>query len=238
MLRIDQFWDAFLSVAERLDCGQLAAALGCPETLEKRRQAERTPNASRVWSRLCRVGSRRFFCPLNRVVDRKREHGVGQAGYMLTEVLVYIGLVVLLLGLAYAAMYRSIDNSIGLRRNADDIAGALHAGEIWRADVRLATSGIRWVKSPEDSVLHMNGGTNHVEYQFRSDAVYRRLNGSGWARVLDRVKSSSMEPEPRSGVATWRWELELSPQSRASYKPGRVRPLFTFLVVPPTPASR
>jgi hypothetical protein len=157
---------------------------------------------------------------------------------MLTEVLVYIGLVVLLLGLAYAAMYRSIDNSIGLRRNADDIAAALHAGERWRADVRLATSGIRWLKDFEDSVLYMDGGTNHVEYKFRSDAIYRRINGGGWARALDRVKSSSMEPDPRNGVMAWRWELELSPQSRASYKPGRVRPLFTFLAVPPPVAMQ
>ena len=34
-LQIDQFRDDSVLVAERLECGQLAAALGCPETPEK-----------------------------------------------------------------------------------------------------------------------------------------------------------------------------------------------------------
>src|SRR4029077_12950063 len=58
-----------------------------------------------------------------------------QGGYLLTEALVYIGLLFVILGVGYLAMDRSIDNSVLLRRNADDIANALHAGERWRADV-------------------------------------------------------------------------------------------------------
>ena len=66
----------------------------------------------------------------------------GQRGYLLIEALVYIAVVVTLLGVAYAAMYRCVDRSFALRRNADDITSALHAGERWRADVRAATSRV------------------------------------------------------------------------------------------------
>ena len=66
-----------------------------------------------------------------------------QHGYLLIEALVYIGVVAALLGVAYAAAYRCIDRSIALRRNANDITSALHAGERWRANVRAATSQVR-----------------------------------------------------------------------------------------------
>jgi hypothetical protein len=156
--------------------------------------------------------------------------------FMLTEALVYIGLVFLLLGIGYAAMYRSIDNSVALRRNADDIIRALHAGERWRADVRLASRNVRWNNSAEP-VLRLEGLTNQVDYRFAANAVYRRTAGGPWLRVLDHVASSSMERESRPTVTVWRWELELQPQATGSFKPSRVRPLFTFLAVPPAASA-
>src|ERR1019366_10279726 len=64
---------------------------------------------------------------------RSGQPGASHCGYLLIEALVYIGVVAALLGVAYAAAYRSIDRSIALRRSADDITSALHAGERWRA---------------------------------------------------------------------------------------------------------
>src|SRR5439155_11435731 len=66
-----------------------------------------------------------------------------RSGYMLIEALVYIGVSFLLLGIGFAAMYRCIDNSVGLRRSADDITSALHAGERWRADVRATVRPVQ-----------------------------------------------------------------------------------------------
>jgi hypothetical protein len=164
-------------------------------------------------------------------------HRLHDHGYMLTEALVYIGLVFLLLGIGYAAMYRTIDNSIALRRNADDIIRALHVGERWRADVRLASRGAAWDNTGDEPILRLQGSRYQVDYRFASGAVYRR-NGTGpWSRVLERVGSSSMERDQRPMVTVWRWELELQPQTRGSFKPGRVRPLFTFLAVPPATAT-
>ncbi len=157
-------------------------------------------------------------------------------GYLLTEALVYIGLVFVLLGIGYAAMYRSIDNSVALRRNADDILRAMHAGERWRADIRLATRDVAWDNRGDDPVLRLEGSTNQVNYRFTGSAVYRRTGTGPWSRILEHVGSSLMKRELRPAVIVWRWELELQPQATGSFKPGRVRPLFTFLAVPPSAA--
>jgi hypothetical protein len=46
-----------------------------------------------------------------------------------------------------------------------------------------------------------------------------------------------MTADKREHVTAWRWELELQTRATGSVKPGRIRPLFTFLAVPehPTP---
>jgi hypothetical protein len=152
-------------------------------------------------------------------------------GYMLTEALVYIGLVFLLLGIGYVAMYRCIDSSVALQRNADDILGAVHAGEQWRTDIRLAERGVSWDETGEP-FLRLKGATNVIDYRFTEGSVYRREDPGPWSKVLDHVASSTMEREARPAVTVWRWELELQTKVHGSFKPGRVRPLFTFLAVP------
>ncbi len=158
---------------------------------------------------------------------RARRHA-----YLLVEVLVYIAVVVALLGVAYAAMYRCIDSSIALRRNADDITNALHAGERWRADVRSATSPPRLENTEAGQFLHLDGARGAVVYRFSTNAVCRRLGTGAWVRLLPNVKSSTMTADPRPHVTAWRWELELQPRGSGSVKPSRVRPLFTFIAVP------
>ena len=164
--------------------------------------------------------------------------GRGQRGYLLIEALVYIAVVVTLLGAGYAAMYRCVDSSIALRRNADDITSALHAGERWRADVRAATSQVRVENTDAGQLLYLEGTRGAVVYRFTTNAVFRRVSAGPWVRLLQSVKSSSMAADPREYVTAWRWELELQPRAKASVKPGRVRPLFTFLAVPERPATK
>jgi Tfp pilus assembly protein PilE len=57
-------------------------------------------------------------------------------GYTLIECITYIAVLLLLLNAAFASYYRCELNAANLRRNADDILRALHAGERWRADIR------------------------------------------------------------------------------------------------------
>jgi len=160
--------------------------------------------------------------------SRKPKRG----GYLLTEALVYIAVVSVLLGAGYCAMYRCMDSSIALRWNADDISNALHAGERWRADVRSANQGVRLEKLPAEQILHLKGTGGEMAYRFSTNAVFRQVGGGTWVRLLANVKSSTVEADPRQHVTAWRWKLELAPRQKASVKPGRIRPLFTFLAVP------
>ena len=161
-----------------------------------------------------------------------------QRGYLLVEALVYIGVVTALLGVAYAAMYQCIDRSIALRRNADDITSALHAGERWRADVRAASSQVRLEDTNAGQLLYLEGLSSAVVYSFATNAISRRSGAGPWVRLLPKVKFSTMTADRREFVTAWRWELEIQTRATGSAKPGRIRPLFTFLAVPERPSPK
>ena len=155
--------------------------------------------------------------------------------FLINEALIYIAVLFVLLGVGYTAVDHCIDNSVALRRSADDLSRALAAGERWRGDIRAADQGVR--RDSEPNVLSLAGRHGRVAYRFDHGVVYRQTGQGPWVRFLERVKSSEMRADPRSQVTAWRWELELQPQTTASVKPGRFRPLFTFLAVPPAPAT-
>lgn len=161
-----------------------------------------------------------------------RRNDARRRGYLLTEVLVYIGLLVVILAFGYQAMERCIDASVVLRRNADDITRALNTGERWRADVRSATRSASLETTAQGAVLHLLGPAHRVDYRFADEALYRRFDSGPWVQILDRVKASAFQNEQRPGVAAWRWELELQPRAKATVKASRIRPLFTFLAAP------
>ncbi|HTL56666.1 MAG TPA: hypothetical protein VL361_13360 [Candidatus Limnocylindrales bacterium] len=144
----------------------------------------------------------------------------------------------MLLVVAYAAMYRFIDKSVILRRNTEDISRAMHAGERWRADIRAAARGIRLETNTPSPIIHLATAHGEVSYTMGQETVWRRVSPGAWVPLLKDVKASSMQMDARPHVNGWRWELELLPRTKGSIKPGRVRPLFTFLAVPqigPTP---
>ena len=156
--------------------------------------------------------------------------GQERRAYMLIEVLVYLAVVVILLGAGYAAMYHCIESSVALRRNADDITRALRAGERWRADVRSATNCV--CLEGDGQFLELQGPRAQVAYRFSSNSISRRAGKAPWVCVLPQVKSSTMKSDPRQYATAWQWDLELETRAQGSLKPGRVRPLFTFLAVP------
>lgn len=151
----------------------------------------------------------------------------------LIECLVYIGVFATILGVATIAFYRCYDHMRALRRNADDITRVLHIGELWRNDVRSAISQPTLASS--DQTLHIPHKDGSVEYRFADDQIRRRAAPDApWTSILTNLNQSQMRSEQQSGVAAWRWEIELRPLR----KPARVQPLFTFTAVPepqPTP---
>ncbi len=151
--------------------------------------------------------------------------------FMLIDCMVYSVVLLALLGVAYITLHRSTESSMILRRNTEDVARALQAGERWRADVRAANQPIRFEMNDDGQVIVMPTARGDVAYQFTTNGVFRRVGENGWACLLPSVNASTMQSEDRAGVTIWRWELEMKPRSK---RPVRVRPLFTFLAAPQT----
>ena len=153
----------------------------------------------------------------------------GRAGIMLFECLVYIALLFVVTGIAFAAFYSCWENSIRLRNNADDITHTLTVGEQWREDIRRATGPITLENQPDGQRLHVPTKLGDVIYAFTSGRVERKATLGGWIVLLPRVNASKMETDNRTHVKAWRWEVELSPVRAKA----RLHPLFTFESVPP-----
>jgi hypothetical protein len=151
--------------------------------------------------------------------------------FLIIECLVYIGVFFILLGVGFAALYRCMENSVGLRRSANDISVAVHAGERWRADLRTATAPVRKEVQGQETWLYVPQTNGELLYRFADRALYRRVGSGPWSCVLTNIAASSVQPEPRENVVAWRWELELQHRERTS----AIRPLFTFLSVPNQP---
>src|SRR5215831_18871341 len=94
-------------------------------------------------------------------------------GYLLVECLVYIGVLFVLLGVSYIALFRCINNSVALRRNAEDISKALHIGERWRADVRSATGNIRFEETNFVQLLYLPNLRGQTVYCFATNTISR-----------------------------------------------------------------
>lgn len=152
-----------------------------------------------------------------------------KAAYSLIEMLVYMSIVVVLLGLGYAALYRCMDNSAALRRSSDDIANAVHAGEQWRSDVRAATTSVRLETNSNSQVLLLTGPAKSVAYRFADNTVARRIGNGGWSPVLANVNATRFESTARNGISAWHWELELQLRKK---RLDHIQPLFTFIAVP------
>jgi len=161
-----------------------------------------------------------------------------RAGYVLVEALVYISLVVVVLGTGYAIMYRCVENSTVLRRNAQDMTAALNAGERWRADIRASRPPLQIESSETNQTLRLKTEKGAVVYRFETNTVTRSVEGLPGIRLLSDVKTSDMQANSRKKVFAWQWEVELLPRAKGYYKPGRVRPLFTFTAVPERSADQ
>ncbi len=148
----------------------------------------------------------------------------------LVECIIYIGVLALIMSLAYNAFYRYLDYSRSLRRNAEDIIRALKAGERWRADVRAASGPVRVEMENHAQALRIPQTNDEVIYLFTAAGDIWRLtqNAPLGQPLLENVKASNMMADPRSRLTVWRWEVELISRKRDL----RLRPLFTFEAVP------
>lgn len=159
---------------------------------------------------------------LHRTFRSRNEQGVS-----LLECLAYISLLVVVLGFATKLFFQSWDDSKALRRNADDIVRVMHAGDRWRADVRTATGPLQLTDENGVEQCRVPTSTGDIVYTFSNGEVRRQAGAAGESVWLPNVKSSQMQPDSRSNVKAWRWELEL----KTVKKDALFHPLFTFEAV-------
>src|ERR1041384_1970069 len=115
----------------------------------------------------------------------------GCRGVTLVECLVYISVLFIVLGVAGSALYQGMKQSAALRRNAEDIATALRAGERWRAAVRAATGPIRVVNSDDGQTMNIPTAGAEVVYAFHDGAVWRGSDASSpQLPTLPRIATS------------------------------------------------
>jgi hypothetical protein len=153
------------------------------------------------------------------------------AGVSLIECLVYIGLLFVIVGCAYLALYHATDNNKALRRNADDIAAALNVGERWRQDVRDAVGPIRVENIETNQIVRIPQRQGEVVYAFVAGRLSRQSRADAPSVVvLPRVNASVMAVDARTRVKAWRWDLILQSKTRTV----RLKPGFSFAAVPGT----
>jgi hypothetical protein len=156
-------------------------------------------------------------------------------GIALIDCLIYIAVLAVVLGLAMAAFFRTLDHSTELNRTSQATVQALQLGEQWREDLRMAQT----ISSPapdEDGGpggIRLTSPKGDVAYAFREGSVWRRANAaSPWVEALKEVKASRFSEDRRRVVRAWRWEVELASRQETS----KFRRVLTFQAVPrPTP---
>jgi type II secretory pathway component PulJ len=152
-----------------------------------------------------------------------RKHFQRRAGYNLMELLTYMAVFAMVMGVVFPAFHKVFKQFRAMERNTDDIVRVMNAGERWRNDVRASVSA----PVATDTTLKLVQKTGTVTYEFADNAVWRTApDGARWA-VLSNVKSVVVHEEKRSNVTAWRWEVELLTKQDVV----RVTPLFSFMAV-------
>lgn len=150
-----------------------------------------------------------------------------RSAFTLIECIVYMAVLGFVLSLAMGCFMKCLEYSRDLRRNADDVARVLKAGERWREDIRAARSVVSANEGGVES-LRLALADSVVLYTLAGGKVWRDDGGRGGRQVfLAGVEQSEMLADRRERVAAWRWEVELQPRKSAT----RVRPLFAFTAV-------
>src|SRR5690349_359902 len=92
-------------------------------------------------------------------------------GFSIIDCMVYAGVFVVVMGLAYFALYRCLENLKHVRRNSDDITRAVNAGEVWRGDIRAAKLPIQFDEA--DQTLRVTRDDREVSYRFADGQLLR-----------------------------------------------------------------
>lgn len=153
-----------------------------------------------------------------------------QRGISLVEMMVYIAVLAVIMGIGFSAVVRLWSVSRQMRVESDDLRAVLATGDRWREDIRGSGGRIVLKTEGDSHVLEVHPGTtNELQWAFFDGKVLRRTGtNAAWATQLTRIRSSSVRPEQRDDMPTWRWDLEFEPATARS----RFHRTFSFVAVP------
>ena len=146
----------------------------------------------------------------------------------LVQALVYLAVLATIGYLAFHFFFSLKKGARRVQSVADDVLSTMHVGEQWRADIRNANGPI---VVDETSLTIPLSNDQAVRYRLDANEVIREAAGRRGTSVLKDVARSRFVRDEREHITAWRWELELQPNGPNP----RVKPLFTFLAVPPRP---
>jgi hypothetical protein len=169
--------------------------------------------------------------------DQKSDFGKRTVshGFALVQALVYIPVMAILIYVTVDAALVLKKGTRGMQAGATRIFTAMNAGELWRADVRLATSPPQSNGSNRLMTLNIQQGTNAVIWSHSEGQVWRQAGTtSPRVTVLRDVSTSTFQRDRRKHVTAWKWEIAFK---RARLK-AKTQPLYTFISVPLTSESK
>ena len=145
-----------------------------------------------------------------------------RSGIMLTECLVYLAVFAILLGAGTAAFYFCWDHTRATIFTAHEVQDALLAGERWRADVRAATGKISVQTTTDGETMKIPVGEKEIIYRLTAGELRREIPAQHLSQLMmEKVKSSEMTPDTRSGATAWHWELQLTSRRKEAHLPMR-----------------
>jgi len=164
-----------------------------------------------------------------------RPRPVGSGGYTLLELLVYMGVLLVISGIAMSSLNRVWSAAGNASASTDDHGSALRAAEQWRLDVRAAEAPISI--EAQGHRCRIPSASGDILWHLTNGVLSRQTSGRPPNLKLPRVRDARFATDQRTHVTALRCDLVLIPRSTKA----RTTPAFSFLAVPahrPNPAKR
>lgn len=157
---------------------------------------------------------------------RRPSPNPGDQGLTLLELLIYMSMVSIIALTAFSALGRLWTAAGQMSAETQDQSIALQAAELWRIDVRGATSRVEL--DAEGKTCRMLHGTNSVTWSFRDGVLQRQVQGRPPVFWVGRIARGAFSFDARPHATALRCDLLLTPRSVKA----RQAPALTFAAVP------
>jgi prepilin-type N-terminal cleavage/methylation domain-containing protein len=147
-------------------------------------------------------------------------------GFTLLELIVYIGVLLVISGIAMSSLNRLWSAAGNASASTDDHGAALRAAEQWRLDVRTAAAPI--TIEDQGHRCRIPNPSGDITWNLTNGVLSRQITGRPPNLKLPRVRDARFAPDARKEVTALRCDLVLIPRSTKT----RTAPAFSFLAVP------